>query len=210
MKKVLGAVLVAWLSITMVGCAGYVRKDQYDRDIDALKHANEDLSRRNSDLESRLAQQDYQRVLAERYGQLTEEIKRWIKGLPEGSGIEITDKGVAVTDILFELGRAEIKPKGKELLKELAGKLKSAGNNLQVVGHTDDVPIKASRVRYGIETNLELGALRAKNVMLELKKAGIPETKMFLASSGQNSPRGPNTDKTSRAKNRRVEINLLK
>lgn len=211
MKRVIGVFLVAAFTVIMVGCTGYVRKDQYDRDVDELKRNNSDLQRRNAELEMRLKEADYQKILSEKYAELSEDIKKWIKGLPESAGIEmIGPNKIGVSDILFELGKAEIKSKGKELLKELAGKLKSEGNSLQIVGNTDDVPIKASHVRYGIETNLELGVLRAKNVMLEFKKAGIPETKMFLLSCGQNAPRVPNNDKASRAKNRRVEVNLLK
>jgi flagellar motor protein MotB len=193
----------------LFGCKQpYVSRRQYDRDIQALQKANEQLKRRNLELEARLASVEHSITASEAYAALMEELKRMLA--PYGAEVTPIPGGVRIGEpLLFDLGRAEVKEKGKEVLRTIAKQYKDTKHILKIVGHTDNVPIKEAYKRYGITTNLELGLLRAKNVMLQMKKAGLPETRMLIESHGQNSPILPNDTPQNRQKNRRVEIFVL-
>jgi chemotaxis protein MotB len=198
------------------GCkTQYVSKLQYDRDIDMLKRANEQLAKRNKELEAEILSARYAKASEEAYLELSKKLENMLKGIgplsPYIEHVERIKGGLRIGEaILFDLGRAEIKKEGKRILKIIAEELKSKKGRINVIGHTDNIPIKAAYKRYGIKTNLELGMLRAKNVMLELIKAGIGEQRLSIQSYGSSKPILPNTTKQNRQKNRRVEIILEK
>ncbi len=55
-------------------------------------------------------------------------------------GIKLIGQG----DVFFSSGKAEIKPEGQTLLKNLVSTLKRTGNEIRISGHTDSVPITVS------------------------------------------------------------------
>lgn len=73
---------------------------------------------------------------------------------------------------------------------------------LRIEGNTDEVGSD--------EYNHALGLKRAKSVMLYLKNNGIPSNKMELVSYGESNPICTGNSPACHAKNRRVEINLIK
>jgi outer membrane protein OmpA-like peptidoglycan-associated protein len=105
--------------------------------------------------------------------------------------------------VLFDTGKSELKPAGKEALKELAKSIKVLEKGKVIVeGHTDDVGSN--------ETNKKLSLARAKSVSAELKKI-IPSSKFKWREKGlgESKPLVENNSDTNRAKNRRVEILVL-
>lgn len=75
-----------------------------------------------------------------------------------------------------------------------------------VEGHTDNVPIRSGRYH----TNWELSMARAYSVIQFMEQAGIEPRKLAGIGYGENRPASENTSAEGRAKNRRIEISLLK
>ncbi|MCX7747089.1 MAG: OmpA family protein [Clostridia bacterium] len=115
---------------------------------------------------------------------------------------------IAVQDsVLFASGDAAIRDDVSRLFHILSKILFSVDNKIKVVGHTDNVPIKNSKFR----SNWDLSAMRAINVMQFLVDKGkIPPTRFLVQGSGEFSPKFDNSTEAGRAKNRRVEIFIIR
>lgn len=103
--------------------------------------------------------------------------------------------------VLFDSGRAEIKPAGKKTLSDLAKVLKQTNGKLQIAGHTDTDPVTKTKDKYPLG-NIQLGVARALAVWEALKNEGIPAARMHVASYGEHDP----LEAGNKAKNRRVEV----
>jgi chemotaxis protein MotB len=138
---------------------------------------------------------------------LIEDVKE--AGLQE-QGVKITEEGTIAIEgeVLFDPGKDVLKKEAKNILTKLIPVLqKYEGYYFRIDGHTDDQPIKVS----GFKSNFHLGAMRALAVLDELRKLGISEDKMFIASYGEYRPAAPNAPGKKGAKeNRRVEIAVVK
>lgn len=108
-------------------------------------------------------------------------------------------------DVLFDSGKVEVKPAGREALKDVASVLATISDRkLQVVGHTDNNPIQTERY----PSNWELSAARAISVVRFLVGAGIKAEALSAAGHSEYDPVAPNDSDEGRAKNRRIEIVL--
>ncbi len=121
------------------------------------------------------------------------------------------DKGMVQfgSDLTFDSGSDTVKPEGKAGLEEFARILRSnaaLSYDIQVVGHTDDVPPTRTRDRF--PTNRHLSVARSISVGRVLEGAGIPGRRIQTAGWGEFRPAVPNTPSGTRA-NRRVEIYLV-
>jgi len=114
-----------------------------------------------------------------------------------------------VDAILFDSGRAEIKPDGLVVLGKVIEILKSVDDKaIRIEGHTDAIPISGSLTqRY--PTNWELSAARAINVARYLQKQAINPAHLSAAGFGEFKPVADNATLEGRAKNRRIEIVLV-
>jgi chemotaxis protein MotB len=155
------------------------------RDEDSQR-AVRDLSRERADLRAKLAAAPTE--IPE--GQ-------WV-GMPGFDMISISG------EVLFDSGKATLKPGGRATLDKIASDIRArfADRDIYVVGHTDDEPIRKS----GWRDNWQLGAERALASVRYLIGAGIPPTKIVQANCGEFRPRTPNTSAASRLQNRRVEF----
>lgn len=130
-------------------------------------------------------------------------------------GIEFDENtGVAKldSDLLFDLGSDTVSKKGETILREIASILNRGDTKqlrVQIVGHTDNVPIAKAATKTRHPTNWHLSTNRANSVLLELKKSGIDQRRMRSSGAGEFEPIASNKDAASRAKNRRVEIYVL-
>lgn len=112
--------------------------------------------------------------------------------------------------VLFLSGQTELDPAGAELLARLAADLKpltDAGAQIQVMGHTDDEPIRKQADRFPLG-NLQLSCQRALVVAHALADAGIERSSLTVSGMGAMQPLLPNDNDENRARNRRVEILL--
>lgn len=108
-------------------------------------------------------------------------------------------------DVLFDVGKTEIKPKGKDALGEIAAALRTMnGRRFQVSGHTDIVPIKTKEY----PSNWELSMERALNVVKFLQEKGVPPLMLSAAGYAEFDPVASNNTAEGQAHNRRIEITL--
>ncbi len=131
-------------------------------------------------------------------------------GLEEGVSFELQERGLIIhfTDrVLFESGEAELLPGAEDILDLLAPTLQRLPNAVRVEGHTDDVPIETFR----FPSNWELSTTRATNVLRYLlDTAGMSPGDLSAAGYGEYRPRDTNHTDAGRARNRRVDVVLLR
>jgi chemotaxis protein MotB len=111
-------------------------------------------------------------------------------------------------EILFDSGSAKIADAGRNVLEKVAAQVKDSPNRVQVMGHTDDKPIR-KRLQERYPTNWELAAARASRVVRLLEEQGVKGTQMQATSLAEYHPVAPNESDEGRAQNRRIEIRLL-
>lgn len=116
-----------------------------------------------------------------------------------GKGLAATGH-VTVDGILFDTGKATLKPESATAISEVATLLKNtAGLKLFVVGHTDTVGT--------IEANRKLSQERAETVVQELIRThGIAAARLTSFGNGPFAPVASNDAEAGRARNRRVEL----
>jgi len=110
----------------------------------------------------------------------------------------LSDDGVK-----FPANRAQLSPEAQERLTQLVQKLKSENKAvyLEIQGHTDST----GDAKY----NEKLGYDRAEAVRKFLSQQGLPLSRMSTISYGEELPAVPNTNRASRAQNRRVAVVVL-
>ena len=122
----------------------------------------------------------------------------------------LADKAVRIIltgDLLFDVGEAELKVEAKDKLEEIASLIKKTPYKVNVVGHTDNLPINSPLY----PTNWELSLMRASVVArFFIEEMDIPGNKFYLSGHSYFQPVRPNTTAQNRAANRRVEIIITK
>jgi chemotaxis protein MotB len=143
---------------------------------------------------------------------LKEEIDEYIKAnnLAFSLKTTLTDGGLIVTildNALFDSGSAEMKPKAKNLAKEISQFLVAdPPRSIIIAGHTDNVPIKNSN----FDSNWVLSFYRAYNFMdVLLENPKLKPHNLSPVADGEYRPVASNDSKEGRSKNRRVEIKIL-
>jgi len=105
-------------------------------------------------------------------------------------------------DTFFDFDKSVLKPEGKAKLDDLTGKIKDI--NLEViiaVGHTDWIGTE--------EYNQKLSERRAAAVKAYLVSKGIEPNRVYTEGKGEKQPIADNKTAEGRAKNRRVEIEVV-
>ncbi|MCS7215882.1 MAG: OmpA family protein [Thermodesulfovibrio sp.] len=136
----------------------------------------------------------------------TDELSKKLKNI---ATVEIKEEEIVInlpSPVLFDIGKAELKDTAMSVLSEVAESLKSISNEIVVEGHTDNLPIYGGRYR----SNWELSAARAFSVRDYLIKQGIDERRISCVGYGEYRPVAPNDTEENRAKNRRIEIKIIK
>jgi OmpA-OmpF porin, OOP family len=114
----------------------------------------------------------------------------------------VAEKVTFAADVLFDFDKAVIKPEGKSKLDDLSSKAK--GVNLEVViaiGHADSVGSDAY--------NQRLSVRRAESVKAYLVSKGLEGNRVYTEGKGEKQPVAENKTADGRAKNRRVEIEVI-
>jgi type VI secretion system protein ImpK len=106
--------------------------------------------------------------------------------------------------ILFDSGSATVLDQFKPVATRIATALDKEPGYIKVVGHTDNVPISRSNVRF--PSNYQLSVERAKNVAALLKPGVADSSRLQTDGKGETAPLADNKTPEGRAKNRRVEI----
>ncbi|WP_316043996.1 outer membrane protein OmpA [Variovorax sp. N23] len=105
-------------------------------------------------------------------------------------------------DAFFDFDKSVLKPEGRAKLDDLVSKIRDV--NLEViiaVGHTDSIGSDAY--------NQRLSVRRAEAVKAYLVTKGIERNRVYTEGKGEKQPVADNKTAEGRAKNRRVEIEVV-
>jgi chemotaxis protein MotB len=144
---------------------------------------------------------------AEVQQQIVDELERILQqaGL-EGSGTaKVGKRGVVLQlqgDLLFASGEAAISSKALPVLDALSAYVASQSRFVDIIGHTDDVPIATAVY----PSNWELSAARAGQAVRYLSEKGVKPFRMRAIGQAHTVPVSENSTLEGRANNRRVEF----
>ncbi len=176
--------------------------------VGALESDNTRLTQELAD--SQKAREEKVREVSSTYEQLMAKMKGEIdKGQVTISELKGKLTLNLVEAILFDSGKAEVKPEGLVVLGKVIEVLKPVtGKSIRIEGHSDNQPIVGALTqRY--PTNWELSAARAINIARYLQKQGVDPANLSSAAFGEFKPVADNATPEGRAKNRRIEIVLV-
>ena len=154
-------------------------------------------------------------------GELVKEIKDVLQQASQQAGIDMqgvkadvvvdfNERGIRISifpdQILFDSGSSQLKPAFMEILGKLAVPLKKLPNQIEVQGHTDNQPIATA----AFPSNWELSAGRAGAVARYFVQLGMAPNRLGAAGYADTRPIDTNDTKAGRARNRRVEIIILR
>jgi chemotaxis protein MotB len=108
-------------------------------------------------------------------------------------------------DLIFPPGSAELQPKGREALDDIASVLHAMPNAVRVEGHTDDRPTDNP----DYPTNWELSTARAVSIVRYLIEKGISPSRLSAAGMASYQPLVPNDTPDQRAMNRRANLVII-
>ncbi len=173
----------------------------------------EEAQSQNAELSSQLSGQAKDNALAQKrldaYRKLADQFK---EAFAAGNLNIILRNGHLVVQlpnaILYDLGKADLKPEGLELVDTLASVLKTIPNrSFLIAGHTDNVSVKErSKV---FKSNWQLSTLRSLGVVLLLQEKGVSPTQLSAAGFGEFLPIADNGVQEGRQQNRRTEIIIM-
>ncbi|MBI5906310.1 MAG: OmpA family protein [Deltaproteobacteria bacterium] len=185
------------------------------RENAGLQKALDEKTKRVADLEReaeglRVAKEEEVRKTSSTYESLMEKMKKEISA-GQVTISELKGKLTVnmVDSILFDSGKAEVKEGGLAILDKVISILKEVKDkSIRIEGHTDNVQILGALAKK-YPTNWELSAARAINVTRFLQQQGIDPAQLSAVGYGEYKPVGDNAAPEGRAKNRRIEINLV-
>jgi chemotaxis protein MotB len=131
------------------------------------------------------------------------------QNLSQFAKVESWDKKIRLVladGVLFGSGQAELKPGSKSILEAVAQQVRTLPNPVVIEGHTDNVPVRGGR--FG--SNWELSMARAYSVLRFFEEHGVASERLSGIGYGQVRPVGDNSKPEGRAKNRRIEIDLIR
>jgi len=130
-------------------------------------------------------------------------------GLDKGVTVSSDERGTVISLVdtfFFDPGGNAIKPHAQKLLAQVAEFIAMTDSSIHVEGHTDDREIHKGL----IASNWELSALRATEVVrFFLRNKKIEPDRLVAVGYGSTRPLFPNDSEEHRARNRRVDINLV-
>ena len=186
-----------------------------DRSAENIGPTNDALDKPKT--ERTAAQATGAREEARRLVQLKSKIMALLKerpGLAEHIGqirMEITADGLRIQIVddqkrpMFDIGKSEVKPYMREILREIGSAIKDADNPISLTGHTDSTPYGMGERGY---SNWELSSDRANSSRRELVAGGMPEGKIKrIAGMASTDPLLPTG--TVDPINRRISIVVM-
>lgn len=194
--------LVLFMAIFSAGCALVLQSGRRS-DVEKI----ENLSAKVEELE-RLKNEETKR-LKETRALLEKMLKKEIE--EKQVRLSLNERGLVITfvaEVLFDSGKAEIRPEAYPILDKVANILNSKveQENIGIEGHTDNQPIKYSSWK----SNWELSTARANSVLHYLvAKKGVRPERVSSTGYGEHRPIASNNTKEGRQKNRRVEVIVL-
>lgn len=120
---------------------------------------------------------------------------------------DLADRSVIVLrgEGLFDSGSATLSADREALVRRIAEALARVPGQVVVTGHTDNVQSRSLK----FPSNWHLSEARAASVRTLLQNDGLPAERLQARGKGEAEPVAPNDSAANRARNRRVEIELL-
>jgi chemotaxis protein MotB len=188
-----------------------IRLSERDTDIGRLRQGGEMLAAEKQRLERERAEKE---VEVQRLTKTQEDLAKSLQA--EIAKGDITIKQVRdrltinmVDRILFDSGKAQIKPAGLKVLKQVSDVLKNINEKqIRIEGHTDNVPIKG-KLKDRYPSNWELSTARATSVVrYVVEEGGVNSGNLEAVGYADTRPVAENDTEDGRAVNRRIEIVL--
>ena len=88
------------------------------------------------------------------------------------------------------------------MLEQIAEYMKNGDETIDIVGHTDNIPIATSH----FPSNWELSAARAGQAVRYMVEQGVPADRLRAIGQADTVPLAPNSDAKGRSTNRRIEF----
>jgi chemotaxis protein MotB len=218
----IAAALTIALLLGLLGFVSWEKKHEVDKVRDDLTNAQAaatkaeaeaaELKVKLADTESRNADlQKQQEATVHSHQTLEDEMRSAL----ESKDVTISQlQGKLTVNILdrvmFDSGEADLKPAGAAVLRKVAAVLAQHPNiKVHVIGHTDNVPIRAA-ARNRFPSNWELSTARATAAVRFLtENAGVDPRRLGALGYGEFRPVADNTTAEGRAMNRRIAITIL-
>jgi chemotaxis protein MotB len=132
------------------------------------------------------------------------------KGLADSVRFQVTERGLVVAlvsdDVFFANASAELRPKGRVVLRVIGPVLRTLPQHVAVEGHANHLALRSS----SFPSNWELSASRAGSVVRYLQSDdGVSAKRLSATGYGSSRPLYPSDDKRSIRFNRRVDIVLV-
>ncbi|MFK7692185.1 flagellar motor protein MotB [Paenibacillus sp. HJGM_3] len=178
---------------------------------DEINKKTEDYKNQNQVL-TREQQAQFEKEMAD-LQELKQKLDQYIQdnGLTTQLETRLTNDLLMITirdNALFASGSAEVKPDARLLAQAISNMLTQYPNyQIEVAGHTDNIPINTRE----FETNWDLSSKRASNFMkILLQNQQINPARFSTIGYGEFHPIDDNNTAEGRAKNRRVEVSILR
>jgi chemotaxis protein MotB len=171
-----------------------------------------ELEAKANDAETRaqLDELKKQKAAAEARAKLFDDLVSKLKKMTDTGKVAIAARHGQIvllleTDVLFDVGKTEIKPDGVQALTDVAQALRTVqGRRFVVIGHTDTYPIQTKE----FPSNWELSTARGVAVTKLLVAKGVNAADVTAAGHAEFDPVAPNASAEGRQANRRIEIAL--
>ncbi len=122
--------------------------------------------------------------------------------VPAAPPAPVREKVTFAADAFFDFGKSALKPEAQAKLADLVGKTKAVSLEVIIaVGHTDSVG--------GDAANQKLSIARSEAVKKFLTGKGVEANRVYTEGKGEKQPAADNKTSEGRAKNRRVEVEVV-
>jgi len=119
--------------------------------------------------------------------------------------VEVIDGPVLRISNAFLSGSEKVKSDYRPMLVRIAKELETGSNRIQVIGHTDNQPIKFS-ARF--KSNWHLSVARAENIASIISASPVLKGRIIAEGRSDGDPIVKNDTAENRARNRRVDIHI--
>ena len=146
----------------------------------------------------------------ERMQSIAKNILQVLEPLVSNGKVRVTQNNLGITieinaSVLFSPGEALLSDHSIETLQAVAQVLKGHDHEIQVEGHTDNLPINTVY----FPSNWELSTARASSVIRLFIESGVNGHRMTALGYGENRPVATNNTIEGRMRNRRVAIMIM-
>lgn len=178
--------------------------EYYKNKVSELEGVVEDL-KQNEQYQEELKQEASSML----YDEVIELANRYNLGTDVEFGMDTAYNYVKIDvkgSVLFESNQAEIKKDAKPILLKIGDILKEYDNfGIEIIGHTDNIPIKSGPYR----DNDYLSAARAiETAQYLIKTKNLDASKISFSGKGEREPVDTNATEEGRSRNRRIEFRI--